>query len=78
MGGAPCCRLARCSGAAQRNPGEQAGNEISGTLVMTAPGQLQHVLTPFEPEAIPVNIIFLSNPKRRSPVRGFWVFLDLS
>jgi len=34
-------------------------------------GQLRRVLTSFEPEAIPVNIIFRPNPRRRSPVRGF-------
>jgi DNA-binding transcriptional LysR family regulator len=32
---------------------------------------LRRVLTPFEPEAVPVNMIFRPNPRRWSPVRGF-------
>jgi DNA-binding transcriptional LysR family regulator len=34
-------------------------------------GQLQRVLTRFEPEATPVNMVFRANPRRWSPVRAF-------
>ncbi len=36
-----------------------------------AAGRLRRVLTAFEPEAIPVNMIFRPHPRRWSPVRGF-------
>lgn len=36
-----------------------------------AVGRLRRVLTGFEPEAIPVNIVFRAHPRRWSPVRGF-------
>ncbi|MCB8878878.1 LysR family transcriptional regulator [Acidisoma cellulosilytica] len=36
-----------------------------------ATGRLQRVLTRFEPEAIPVNIVFRANPRRWSAARGF-------
>jgi DNA-binding transcriptional LysR family regulator len=42
--------------------------QVAGPL---ADGRLQRVLMPFEPEAIPVNMIFRPNPRRWSPVRGF-------
>ncbi|MFC0386683.1 LysR family transcriptional regulator [Roseomonas vinacea] len=34
-------------------------------------GHLRRVLTPFEPEAVPVSMVFRPNPRRWSPVRGF-------
>ncbi|MBO1075465.1 LysR family transcriptional regulator [Roseomonas marmotae] len=33
--------------------------------------RLRRVLTPYEPEAVPVNMIFRPNPRPWSPVRGF-------
>jgi DNA-binding transcriptional LysR family regulator len=36
-----------------------------------AAGRLRHVLARFEPEAIPVNLVFRAQPRRWSPVRGF-------
>lgn len=36
-----------------------------------ATGQLRRVLIPFEPEAVPVNMIFRPNPRPWSPVRAF-------
>lgn len=36
-----------------------------------ASGRLQRVLMPFEPEPVPVQIVFRANPRRWSPVRGF-------
>lgn len=38
---------------------------------LLAQGRLRRVLTRFEPDAIPVNIVFRPNPRRWSPVRGF-------
>ncbi|MCB8877578.1 LysR family transcriptional regulator [Acidisoma silvae] len=36
-----------------------------------ATGRLLRVLAPFEPDAIPVNMVFRPHPRRWSPVRGF-------
>lgn len=36
-----------------------------------AASRLQRVLAQFEPQAIPVNLVFRPNPQRQSPVRGF-------
>lgn len=36
-----------------------------------ASGRLQRVLARFEPQAIPVSLVFRPDPQRRSPMRGF-------
>ncbi len=42
--------------------------QVAGHL---AAGRLQRVLAQFEPQAIPVNLVFRPHPRRQTPVRGF-------